>query len=344
MREKGEAMTASRTRWRYRVLMGGTLFVVVAWSVFWFIAATIVDRHVERAERIASSGGTQIDCVDRSVTGYPFRIEVRCSDTSRIADGNVLATFQKLTIASLVYNPSRVIAEVGGPMTIEAQGAPDLSLDWDLAHASARLDLGEQRLERLDGEVVAATMKASGWPELTVDEFDVNVRRNPVEPADLDLALRVTGLAPAEVGETASLALQLSLHDGAGLLDGDADALLRRLGEAGLAATVEAATFESGSLEVAMAGEVTLAADGLLDGRLDVAIAGHDEGVPYVAVVAPRAEATLEKLATDFLTFAPETTLSGRKAKALTLTIADGVVRAGFVPIFTIPAIHIAQR
>ncbi|MEM9223755.1 MAG: DUF2125 domain-containing protein [Pseudomonadota bacterium] len=325
---------------RYKVLMAVVLCVVIGWSVLWFVAATIVDRQAEKMEHLAASQGATAECADRHVTGFPFRIEVRCQAGTHLGVPGSDVELEGLTVAALVYRPSRIILEAQSPLRFAAAGAPEVAADWDLAHLSTRLDFAKESVERLDVEIVDGSVSAGGALPVTFSEFDLNVRRSPVDPNAMDLAVRAQNLAPQPDVDTASLALRGTLQDGAGLLAGNPQALLGALLTKGAVFDIEAATFESGDMQLAAAGKLNLGADGLLNGTIDMAVAGHDQGVPYMAVLAPQAEQTVSTLLSNILAFAPAATIGDRAAKKISLQIRDGQVRAGILPLFTIPPIR----
>ncbi|MEO1103017.1 MAG: DUF2125 domain-containing protein, partial [Pseudomonadota bacterium] len=181
---------------RYKVMMAGVLCLVIAWSVLWFVAATIVDRHAEKAEHMALTAGAMADCVNRHVGGFPFRIEVRCGPGSRVGTVDAKVQLDGMTAAALIYQPSRVIVEVQGPAVVSTNGLANIVADWDLAHASARLDISDAAMSRLDVEVVDGTVTLGDGAPLSFEELDVNIRRNPTNEADLDLSLRALSVAP----------------------------------------------------------------------------------------------------------------------------------------------------
>jgi len=318
------------------------LVVVIAWSVLWFTAATVVDRHAERAEHIALDRGAMAHCLNRSVTGFPFRIEVRCDRGSRIGTGDAMVKVEGLTAAALIYRPRRLIVEAEGPAVIAANGFSTVTADWQLAHASARVDLSEMALERFDIEVRDGEITVGARPPLGFDEVDVNARENPQNARDLDVAVRIDEVLPQPGMDAASLSLRGTLAEGAPLLAGRAGATLGTLLSDGLTLVLDAATFTSGNMLVAAGGTLTLGADGRLNGDVEVAIAGYEDRVPYVAVVAPEAEKTISMLLDNVLSFAPETTVDGRTAKKLSISVRDGRARAGIVPLFTIPPLPLA--
>jgi hypothetical protein len=327
---------------RFKLLLAFALLLVVAWSVLWFVAATVVDRQAEKIEMLAAADGATIDCAHRSVKGFPFRIEVRCGPGSRVANHAGAVTLDGLTVVGLVYNPNLVIAEVQSPVVAEQPGMPVVRAEWTLAHASTRLDFGDNAVDRFDAEVEGLTLSVGSGPQVNADSVHLNVRRHPEAPDTLDVAARVIDAVPIPGGEPVTLTLRGSVPDGAPLLAGRPEALLATLARTGLPVIIDSATVASGDMHVALAGALTLKPNGRIDGDLEVAMVGSDKDLPYVKVVAPEVERTIATVLKNVLAFAPETTVDGMKAKKLTLSIRDGRVSAGFVPLFTVPPVHIA--
>ncbi|MBJ3777185.1 DUF2125 domain-containing protein [Acuticoccus mangrovi] len=326
---------------RFKILLGVALVAIVGWSVLWFMAAGIVDRQMKKAELGAQAAGMIASCNNRSVTGFPFRIEVRCTGGSRVGNGDARTTVGGLTVVAQVYSPNRVLAEVEGPAELVLRDMRPVIADWTLAHASARLNFGARSLERLDAEIKQATVDVVGGIDFSVGEVDANLRRSPDNPRDLDVALNLQRVRPIEGGAPADVTFVGRLGDGAALIAGQADALLEIIAAQGVPLTIERATFASGDLAVSASGVLTLGADGKVDGEVDLAIAGHDGELPYVATMAPQAEATLRTLFKNVLAFAPETQLGKRTGKKISLTIRDGRVMAGFVPLATLPSVSL---
>jgi hypothetical protein len=329
---------------RFKLLAAFALAVVVAWSVMWFVAATVVDRHVHKIERMAAGPGATAECINRSVTGFPFRIEVRCAEGSHATSPGGLLKIGGATVAALVYDPDQVIAELAPPLEIQTPGAPRMQADWALARASARLDFDDRSLERFDAEVREAELTLGTRPAMSIAEVGAHLRRDPVAPRDLGLAVRIEDVVPLEGGEPVSISLRARLGDGGDLLGGRPEALIAAIAEGGVPFVVEEAVVESGEMMLHATGELTLGDDGRLNGSLDVAIAGSESEVPYLDALGPEMAATVRMLLKDVLPYAPETTFRERSAKTLTLAVKDGRVRAGLVPLFTLPPVTVAQR
>ncbi len=170
----------------------------------------------------------------------------------------------------------------------------------------------------------------------------LNVRRRPDAQDTLEVAARLAGAVPIPGGEPVKLTFRGSLPEGASLLAGRPEVLLATLARSGLPLVIDTATVSSGEMTVAAAGTLTLKPTGLLDGDIEVAVVGAGNEVPYVTTVAPAAEKTIQTMLRNILAYAPETTVDGAPARKLSLTIRDGRVSAGFVPLFTVPPVRIA--
>lgn len=333
---------AGRSTRRFQLLGAAVLAVVVGWSVLWFIAATIVDRQVEKAEKMAMDAGATANCRNRSVTGFPFLIELRCREGSRAGNAEGIVTIGGLTVAAQVYNPTQLIAEMDGPVEVASAVARPMTADWDLAHASADLDLGVNAVRQLIGEVKALRLEIGGH-EVVVGEVDATLRRNPEDAADLDVHVRIADLVPMPGAAPATVALIGRVAGGAPLLAGRPEDVLARLASAGLPLAIESITFRGEDLEIAAAGDLTLSPDGLVSGTLDVLIAGYDSGVPYLRVMDPKTGATVTQVLPMLLASAPDAKIGDRAAKKLSLNIVDSRLELGLFSLPLLPRIAVAE-
>jgi hypothetical protein len=118
------------------------VIIAAGWSAFWFYAADrardTIAGWIEREAR----GGRIYTCGSQSLGGFPFRIEFRCNQATaefektrppvKLSAGNILAAVQ-------VYQPTLVLAEIDGPMTVADPGQPPkMTANWSLAQVSLR--------------------------------------------------------------------------------------------------------------------------------------------------------------------------------------------------------------
>ena len=71
-----------RPLWRLFIMPALLLVAAIAWSGFWFYAASEVGVRADAWRAQEAKSGRIYDCGKRSVAGYPFRLEVRCDDAS----------------------------------------------------------------------------------------------------------------------------------------------------------------------------------------------------------------------------------------------------------------------
>ena len=78
----------------------------------------------------------------RRIGGYPFRIEVNCDRASALFRSNqppVEIKASGILVAAQIYQPTLLISEFHGPLTIADPGqAPNIVVNWKLAQSSVR--------------------------------------------------------------------------------------------------------------------------------------------------------------------------------------------------------------
>ena len=71
-----------RPLWRLFIMPALVVVAAIAWSGFWFYAASEVGVRADAWAAQEAQAGRVYQCGKRSVAGYPFRLEVRCDDAS----------------------------------------------------------------------------------------------------------------------------------------------------------------------------------------------------------------------------------------------------------------------
>jgi hypothetical protein len=136
-------MIASRRR-RWPVFVPFALVVVLAglWSAGWFYLAAQAQSALDGWRAREAGAGRVYACGTLSIGGFPFRMELRCSAPSaELADmaPPVALKAADAVFAWQVYQPTLLIAEFSGPLTLGEPGKPPGFLaNWQLAQASLR--------------------------------------------------------------------------------------------------------------------------------------------------------------------------------------------------------------
>src|SRR3981081_2550714 len=137
----------ARPLWRLFIMPVLLLIAAAAWSAFWFFAASQVDTKADAWRAQEAKAGRVYDCANRSVAGYPFRLEVRCDGASvslisqtagqAATQAPVTAKLGELLVVAQVYDPKLLIAEFTAPATISDRGQqPSIVVNWSKARSS----------------------------------------------------------------------------------------------------------------------------------------------------------------------------------------------------------------
>ena len=136
-----------RPLWRLFIMPVLLLVAAAAWSAFWFFAASQVEVRSDAWRAREAESGRVYDCARRSVAGFPFRLEVRCSGASVSLRAQtveqaatrtpVTASLGEILVVAQIWDPKRLIAEFTAPATISDRGGPPaMMVNWSKARSS----------------------------------------------------------------------------------------------------------------------------------------------------------------------------------------------------------------
>ena len=352
------AAARPRRRWRIFLPLAAVVLLAAAWAGFWFYAAARAQSELAALRAREAAAGREVSCASESVGGFPFRLELRCTDPAlslRRARASLQA--KDMHAAVQVYQPTLMIAEFGGPLTIadETRGAK-YALDWSLAQASVR---GLPRPERVSLVLDKPALTRLGAEQLgRADHAELHVRpapRLPQDPPALDVSLDLSNALLAAVPRIANAPIDADI---AGTLRGVGDLspkpleqLLREIAAANGRLDITKARVQQGDILATGSGTLRLTQRGTLDGELQLTVAGIEQLVAVLGIdktvgqasqralsriapglnldqlLGPRGGAALAAAGAAMLGQPAE--LEGRQAVTLPLRFSDGVVFLG---------------
>ncbi len=298
------------------------LFVLVAYTGGWYWAAGRLVEEV-RARTGDLPGGLSLACENPQAHGFPFRIGLFC-DRIAYGDRGLSVEAGALRSAAQIYNPFKVVAEADGPARLIFAGYVPFDIGFETARASARLARPLPEIVSTEMAGVSVTADIAGSPVLlTADDLQLHMR-----PAgrDVDLALRFRALATGAVltgGEMAPLTGVVDLV----WLDGVAQLGRGRAGQRFTVRAVDIAGPDGARLTAT--GTASIGEDRLLDAELNLTV----ENVAAASAVLSRA---FPAAAGQIATVAAGLTAMGERP-SLPLTVVDGAISLGFLPIGFIP-------
>ncbi len=262
-------------KFRAALFLGLIVLIFGGGAAAWFAAAGWLDRQIEaRIERLAAAGHS-VECLNRRIAGFPFRLGPFCDlvSYSNERDGAQIEA-GALRTAAQIYNPGFVVGELDGPALITPLGRSTMQLDWASLRANLRAGLdGFRRLSVAGREIVLNGPRANGRRLFALGDGELHLRpgagdeRSP----DLDVAVATIGtdvsqLAPVAVfdlnGDVTFNAVLPQLLGG-----GDVLAWARANGLSGVARNLTV-TSDAGGFE--LSGPFQFDRDGLLSADFQV--------------------------------------------------------------------------
>src|SRR5688572_4904702 len=125
-----------RRLWPFYVPVIGLVVFAIAWTALWFRASNVTQETLQGWFDREARAGRLYSCGSPSIGGFPFRIEVHCAPAAmewRSAQAPVFAETTGMMVAAQVYQPSQLVSEFEGPLTMaDAQGRQAFAANWKL--------------------------------------------------------------------------------------------------------------------------------------------------------------------------------------------------------------------
>jgi hypothetical protein len=180
------------------ILIAVLVVIVAAWTGGWFWLKGEAGRRMDAEIAKLAARGITITCANRTIEGWPFRLDIDCDDAG-IAQVDQLTSvkLKHLRLTALIYNPTLVIAEMDGPLVAAGPRGELVNASWSLLHASLGLSLTPTiKPDRLAvaGDAITASFAKPGGQDmrLTTKHAEIHARPAPDATAgsiDADLAL-----------------------------------------------------------------------------------------------------------------------------------------------------------
>jgi hypothetical protein len=264
-----------------------------AWCAFWFYAADKAQDIITDWRQREAKSGRIYGCSKESIGGFPFRIEVRCSNPQaefRTAQPAVALRAADLLVALQIYQPNLLIAEFDGPLAISDPGQPPrLTANWSLGRASIRgtprspqrasFVFDDPTLDRNNGSASERTFAAK-HAEVHGRLASGTVRDKPVIDLAFNLSNAVTPTLHPLLTQPFDADVDTQL---VGLRNFDPKPWpqrFREIQQANGRIEVRSARLRLGDALAVAAGTLGLTDAGLLNGELQVTVAGLDKLLP----------------------------------------------------------------
>ena len=361
------------TRRRLWLFVPFALLVALAviWTGLWFYAASRAETAIAGWRAREAKSGRSYECGTQSMSGFPFRIEVRCTEPIAELRGKGAQFVLKganLVVLAQIYQPTLLIGEFTSPMTVAEPGQPTAYVvNWTLGQSSVRgtprapqrgsLVFDNLKVQRPGADATVLNAKRL---ELHGRMAAGSVTDNPV----IDLGLRATAATAPELHPIAATPLNA---DVSATLRGLADfapkpwpVRFRELQARGGRIDIVNARVQQGDTIAVSSGSLGLTESGNLDGQLQMTVVGieHvlkqldleaivskgrvgsaidrlDRLVPGLGNIARKNAGPSIMVGLDAI--GKRTTLEGKPAVTVPLRFVDGRVMLGPFPVGRTP-------
>jgi hypothetical protein len=307
-----------RSLWRLFIMPALLLVAAIAWSAFWFYAASKVDETADAWRAREAKSGRVYECAKRSLAGFPFRFEARCSDasvalvsqTAGASQAPITAKLSEILVVAQVYDPKLLIAEFAAPATISGPEQLSLTANWSTARSSivglpavpqrVAIVFDDPAIDRVNASVQTPLARAK-HVELHARLADGSAQDHPV----IETALQIAGGSLQELHPLLGQPFDADVRT---LLTGLQDfspkpwpARFREIQAAGGHVEILQSRIAQGDLIAVAAGTLGLNAGGRIDGELQMTVAGIEKVIPALGIEKMMEEgvpqATLDRVA-----------------------------------------------
>ena len=359
MRISQPAYAEPPRRWRIVMPLALVLVLAAGWSGFWFYAAARAQTELAAWQQREAAAGRVVRCDNQEFSGFPFRFELRCADPALgLQKAHLAFQAKDLHAAVQVYQPTLMIGEFGGPLTVSEEGRGGVTLNWGLAQASVRgLPPTPERVSFvLDQPTLARLGDTTALANATHAELHLRAAPHlPQDPPALDIALSLAQALFPGIAQLPNVPVDADISATLRGLDRFEpkpwQELLRELQAADGRLDITQARIRQGEVLAVGRGTLTLTPRGALNGEIQLTIAGMEQlmaafgldqavgrasqnalsrlapGLNLDKLLGPRGNAALAAAGASMLGQPAE--LEGRQAVTLPLRFADGAVFLG---------------
>jgi hypothetical protein len=284
--------------------------LAVAWAGLWYVLADRTQAAIDDAIAREAKAGHDLTCASRQLSGFPFKILVRCDQAKlelAAPDGKAVIALPSLTGHAEISDPLHLVVEAQGPLSIEAPGRPSAEVTWKSLKASLALGIGS--FPQRDLVIAAPVLRMRDGQNMiasNADRLEFHAHRDPIRPAEDDavevtarLARLVSPFANALTGEDApaDAEIALSISQASALLPHEQEQpqpALERWRQAGGSLHLAKLTAAKATLKAGFSGDLRLDDQHRAAGEIETSLEGAQALLPRLGL--PPAAASFLKL------------------------------------------------
>jgi hypothetical protein len=289
------APARSRRRWPILVPVAAVIVLAILWTGLWYYSASKADQTLAGWVEREAAAGRVYSCGTQSIGGFPLGIHAYCIDaTAEIKNSEppYAIAVKDINFVAEVYDPTRLIGDVTGPLTLAALGqSPSLMADWTRARIvvsgvppnpdRVSIELGAPHVERIgNGETI-----------FTAKHADLRGRIAAGLPQDhpvIEMTLRLAGAAAPTVhallAEPTEAEFDAVVRGFKDLSPKPWADRFREMQAAGGGIEIKSLRITQADSIVVGAGALSVGNNGKLNGLIRIAVVGIEHIVPRLGI------------------------------------------------------------
>jgi hypothetical protein len=290
---------APRRRRIWPIALSVCVVVVLAggWCWLWYYAASEADRTLSGWVQREATAGRVYTCGSQDITGFPFRIQAHCVEAGAQINSNqppFAVNAKDITFAAQVYHPTRLVANVTGPLTLSIPGQPpSFTANWTEAQMTVSGLPPEPAsvTVSVDNPKVDQSVSTGSTTIFTADSAEVQSRVIGGSAADNPVIDTIVRFAAATAPTVHPLLAQPGQGDIDAVFKGFKDLApkpwaqrFREMQAAGGSIEIKRLRLERKDSIIVGEGELKLNPDGKVEGLIRVAISGVENIVPQLGI------------------------------------------------------------
>lgn len=347
------AAPSSRPKpWLVIVPLALLVVLGIVWSGLWFYAANRAEREIDAWMGREARLGRVWSCGERSLGGFPFRFELRCTKATLETRGGDAMRFTSVSAHAVaqVWAPNHIVAEFQAPARVEDLNTGSAyAATWSLLQMSGIGDLSgrPQRFSLQAHDLKLEQPAAVGTPAtalLSAHLFEFHARRAPAtdgKPDGVDYASGLLGgesalLAAFGITGPVDMSLQGTVTASADLRPMPVMQRLKAWADAGGVARLDRFVVTAPKVAASATGNLALDSHGRLNGKLDLGFAGLNDLVQALdrTGAIPREVAPI---VSALAMVGKPGMVEGRKGSTFALGFEAGTLKLGGFPVGIVP-------
>lgn len=307
-----------------------------AWIGGWFFVADQVEKVIEKTKIRLAERGQTVQCENRKITGFPFRISIFCDSLFYGSSvSGIKIRFANMRSATQFYQPGKAVVEFDQPASVFAPHAGSFNVEWSSMRASFNASLDGPERFSLHGKNLLVRQFSNNH-QTKIKNFQIHGRKAAGNAVDYALSLE-NAKSPFQTWPAFNSSLNLHLENAYSDLLRQMNILLLAR-KNGLKGRIEKFDFQSlDGGRMTASGPAEVSRDGLLTGKFDVQLSDLEKLLDSLGRMFPDRQS-------DFTNASKVISLFGDGGSGtsvrMPLVVNRGKVRLGIVPLGNIPPLY----